>query len=206
MIHKKLRRHLQYTAVYHGTKHICNFSVTPIIVQLGSILYLDLNFSFWPNFRSICLVQTWKLFLWVPQTQIWSVTGSSRAGAIFQAKSNIKPLPTPKTIDLKCYLIPFCSNSDFWMQNQTIFGPFCLKKSDFRPKSEKIGSLGTASVWFLNSALMVPQACLWCLRLFSCLQRCGLHLLSVRVKNIEDGVKFICGAIFNFWMWFLYVY
>ena len=113
-----------------------------------------------------CVSQTWKLFLWVPQTQFWPVTGSSRAGAIFQAKSNIKPLPTPKTIDLKCYLIPFCSNSDFWMQNQTIFGPFCLKKSDFRPKSEKIGSLGTASVWFLTSALMVPQACLWCLRLF----------------------------------------
>ena len=56
------------------------------------------------------------------------------------------------------------------MQNKTIFGPFCLTKSDFGPKSEKIGPFRYfASVWFLTSALMVPQARLWCLRLFSCL-------------------------------------
>jgi len=111
--------------------------------------------------------QTWKLSLCVPQAQFWPVTGSSRACAIFRRKPNIKPLAKPK--------IPqnnrFCSNLDFWVQNKILFRPFCPTKSDFGPKSEKIGPFRyLASVWFLTSALLVPQARLWCLRLFSCLQ------------------------------------
>ena len=31
------------------------------------------------------------------------------------------------------------------MQNQTVFGPFCLKKSDLGPKSEKIGPFGNTA-------------------------------------------------------------
>ena len=37
------------------------------------------------------------------------------------------------------YFIPFYSNSDFWMLNQTIFKFFCSKKSDFGPQSKKFG-------------------------------------------------------------------
>ena len=83
-------------------------------------------------------------------------------------------------MNFKCYLSPLFSNSDFWVQNRTIFGPFCPKKFDFRPKSEKIKPFRcTASIWFLTSALMVPQARLWCLQLFSC-----LHLT---IWNLPDS-------------------
>ena len=54
----------------------------------------------------------------------------------------------------RVYALFSTPSSDFWCLNQTIFGPVCPEKSEFGPKSEKIGLFGSTGggvvdeLWF----------------------------------------------------------
>ena len=116
----------------------------------------------------------------------------------FQAKTELKTIckvkNSSKQLILSDIFFHFAQIQTFECKIRP-FSDLFAQQSLISDLSEKIGPFRYfASVWFLTSAMMVPQARLWCLRLFSCLSEV-YRLISVYDQIIIFFGKISCPMV-----------